>query len=230
MNVTPIHSWDLTIPEAVKLQKELAKRVDTATPVEKVELVAGADISYDRDSPHFYASVVVLRASDGVVIETADAEVDSHFPYVPGLLSFREAPALLEAFRKVQNRPDVVVIDGQGIAHPRRLGIASHVGLWLDVPTIGCAKSKLYGIYDEPGPNPGDESPLWDRYRKEQLGVVLRTRKNAGPVYISPGNRIDVASSVRIIKSLAGKYRIPEPTRLAHERVNEVRRAGGTGR
>jgi deoxyribonuclease V len=138
------------------------------------------------------------------------------------LLSFREAPALLKAFAKLQSQPDVVMIDGHGIAHPRRLGIASHIGLWLQVPCIGCAKSRLTGKYKEPGLKAGSITPLMDR--DEQIGSIVRTKTKVKPVFVSPGNLIDMASSVRVVLETTRGYRIPEPTRLAHLRVNELRR------
>src|SRR2546421_12589144 len=151
MNVAPLHPWDLTPSEAVALQRELAARVDVRTPLPRCEVVAGADVSYNRFSPVFYVAVVVLRTSDWTIIETQGAVRESPFPYIPGLLSFREAPALLEAFAKLRTVPDAVVLDGQGLAHPRRLGLACHVGLWLDLPCVGCAKSLLTGKYKGPG-------------------------------------------------------------------------------
>src|SRR5262249_4969325 len=163
MKIHPLHSWDVSATEAVALQRQLAGQVDVRTPLTRCELVAGADVSYNRDSDVFFAAVVVLRTSDWSVVETQGARKVSTFPYVPGLLSFREAPVLLEAFAKVQAEPDVVMLDGQGIAHMRRLGLASHVGLWLDRPCLGCAKSVLFGKYKEPGPKAGSLAPLLDR-------------------------------------------------------------------
>lgn len=218
------HRWDLERSEAITLQKELAHEVDTTPAVGPCGLIAGADVSYNRFSPIFYAVVVVLRTSDWTIVEEQSAVGESPFAYIPGLLSFREAPILLEAFAKLQHRPDVVMMDGQGIAHPRRLGIASHVGLWLQIPTIGCGKSRLCGKYDEPGPNAGDSSPLLDH--GEVIGAVLRTKARTNPLFVSPGHRIDLASSVRLVLEACRGYRLPEPTRQAHLHVNEVRRRG----
>lgn len=216
------HPWNLPISDAVQLQRELAKELDTRRPLPNAELVAGADISYNRYDPNFFASVIVYRVSDGAIVETQDDVDLATFPYVPGLLSFREAPALLKAFAKLQSQPDVVMIDGHGIAHPRRLGIASHIGLWLQVPCIGCAKSRLTGKYKEPGLKAGSITPLMDR--DEQIGSIVRTKTKVKPVFVSPGNLIDMASSVRVVLETTRGYRIPEPTRLAHLRVNELRR------
>ncbi len=184
--------------------------------------MAAADISYNRFDPTFYATVIVYRASDGTIVEAQDDTDQATFPYVPGLLSFRECPALLKAFAKVQTRPDVVMIDGQGIAHPRRLGIASHIGLWLKVPCIGCAKSRLTGKMKEPGLAAGSIAPLMDK--DEQIGSIVRTKTKVNPVFVSPGHLIDLASSVRVVLETTRGYRIPEPTRQAHLRVNELRR------
>jgi deoxyribonuclease V len=163
MHIHALHRWDLTPVEAVALQRDLAGRVDVCAPLTNCRLVAGADVSYNRFSNIFWAGVVVLHFPDLTVVEKQGARRESPFPYIPGLLSFREAPALLEAFARVQADPDVILFDGQGIAHPRRLGIASHMGLFLDKPCIGCAKSLLTGKYKDPGPKAGAVAPLTDR-------------------------------------------------------------------
>lgn len=224
MKVHSLHRWDLTPAEAVALQRELAQRVDTNTRLKKCELVAGADVSYERFSDVFFAGVVVVRVADGEIIERQGAVRESPFPYIPGLLSFREAPALLEAFARVESEPDAVMFDGQGVAHPRRIGIATHVGLWLDRPTLGCGKSRLTGHFDSPALKAGSTSPLLDR--GEVIGEVVRTKNGVQPVFVSPGHRIDLASSVRVVLDTCRGYRLPEPTRQAHLYVNELRRAG----
>jgi deoxyribonuclease V len=224
MDIPTLHRWDLDPSEAVKLQKELASQIDTSPVVTACELIAGADVSYNRFSPIFYAVVVVLHTRDWSIVEEQSAVGESPFPYIPGLLSFREAPILLEAFAKLQNRPDAVMVDGQGIAHPRRLGIASHLGLWLQIPTIGCGKTRLIGRHDAPGPNAGDAAPLLDH--DQIIGSVLRTKARTNPLFISPGHCIDLASSVRLVLEACRGYRLPEPTRQAHLHVNEVRRRG----
>lgn len=225
MEFSPLHTWDLDATEAVALQRDLAARVDTATPLGPHPLIAAADVSYNRGSDILYAAVVVVRAGTFEVVERSGVVGRATFPYVPGLLSFREAPPLLDAFRKLQARPDVVLCDGQGIAHPRRLGIASHLGLWLGIPTVGCAKSLLCGTYDEPGPTRGDRSPLV--HRKEVVGAVVRTRDRVSPLYVSPGHLCDLESAVALVLETSVKYRLPVPARLAHEYVNELRRQGG---
>jgi deoxyribonuclease V len=221
MNITPLHSWDLTPTDAVALQKELATKIDVNRPLASCELIAGADCSYNRFSPKFYAAVVVLRLSDCSIVETQGVVGESPFPYIPGLLSFREAPIVLQVFEKLTNRPDAVMLDGQGTAHPRRLGIACHIGLWLDIPCFGCAKTRLTGKHDEPALEAGSFAPLYDK--GEVIGRVVRTKKKTKPVYVSPGHRIDLASAMRLTLESCRGYRIPEPTRQAHLHVNQMR-------
>jgi deoxyribonuclease V len=222
MRIQQLHDWNVTPTAAVALQRELAGKVDTLMPVTNCDLLAGADASYNRFSPIFYGVVIVLRASDWSIVEKQEVVRKVNFPYVPGLLSFREAPILLEAFARLQTIPDIVMIDGQGIAHPRRLGIASHVGLWLNLPTIGCAKSRLTGTYKEPGRKRGSMARLKDK--GDVIGSIVRTRDGVKPVFVSVGHKIDQASAVRLVLQSAVGYRIPEPTRQAHLHVNMFRR------
>ena len=228
MEIASLHSWDVDPAGARALQKSLAARVDASTPLGPWQTVAAADVSYNKSSDWLHAAVVVMRAGTFEVIERVGVVGKATFPYVPGLLSFREAPVVLDAFRKLTTRPDVVLCDGQGIAHPRRIGLASHLGLWLDLPTIGCAKSLLCGTYDEPGPDRGDRSPLVDR--GEVIGSVVRTRSRIKPLYVSPGHRCDLEGAVAVTLATTVKYRLPVPARLAHETVNELRRAHDEGR
>src|SRR5262245_25020974 len=195
MDLPNLHAWNLTPTEAIALQRQLTGQVDSRSPLVDCELVAGADCSYNRFSPRFYAAVVVLRTSDWTIVETQEAIGDSPFPYIPGLLSFREAPIVLEAFAKLKCRPDAVMYDGQGCAHPRRLGIAAHLGLWLGIPTIGCAKTRLCGTAREPGKRAGSLTPLRDK--DEVIGSVVRTKDRVKPLYISVGHKIDLPSAVR---------------------------------
>jgi deoxyribonuclease V len=222
-----LHDWDLTPTEAVALQRELAARVDTSKPLGKFDLVAGCDVSYDRGSPRLFAAVVVVRVADLSVVESVVAHSEVKFPYVPGLLSFREAPPVLAAWERLRVEPDVVMLDAQGIAHPRRLGLACHLGLWLDRPCVGCAKSRLVGEFVEPGLAAGDTSPL--TVRGEPVGVVLRSRARARPVFVSPGHRVDLEGAVVVVKTTLSGYRHPVPTRLAHIAANQAR-ATGSGR
>lgn len=227
MNIHALHPWDLTPVEAVALQRDLAGRVEVRTPLTDCRLVAGADVSYNRFSSDFWAGVVVLRFPDLTVVEKQGARRESPFPYIPGLLSFREAPALLEAFARVQAEPDVILFDGQGIAHPRRLGIASHMGLFLDKPCVGCAKSLLTGKYKDPGLKAGSVAPLTDA--GEVVGQVVRTKDRVKPLFISAGHKIDLPSAVRLVLASTAGYRLPEPTRQAHLHVNELRRQAACG-
>ena len=223
------HRWDLTTAEARDLQRELASRVDTTRPLGRIEVIAASDVSFDRGSPVLYAAVVVVRAGTFELIERFGVSCPATFPYVPGLLSFREIPALLEAFRRIATVPDVVLCDGQGIAHPRRLGLASHLGLWLGRATVGCAKSRLFGEFAEPGPSRGDRGPLTDK-SGAVLGAVVRTRARVAPLFVSPGHLCDVEGAVRLVLETSPRYRLPEPSRMAHDYVNEVRRAVKAGR
>jgi len=216
------HRWDLSVPEAITLQKQLREQIEL-TPLEKeVRYVGGADISFNKYSETVYAGVVVLELATLKEVDRSLVVTEAHFPYVPGLLSFREIPSLLQAWEKLALKPDVLIVDGHGIAHPRRLGIATHLGLLIDVPTVGCAKSKLTGRYDEPDQEPGATSPLWDRH--EQIGLVLRTKRKVQPLFVSPGHKITFAQSVQLVLQCITKYRLPETTRHAHNAVNELRR------
>lgn len=224
MRITPVNRWNVTPRQAIVLQQRLRSQVVLCLPrtIPTDALVAGADISYDKHSDQLYAGIVVLQMPNLRMVEHVTVVDRARFPYVPGLLSFREAPALLKAFRKLRRVPDVVLIDGQGLAHPRRFGIACHLGLLLDVPTIGCAKSILCGSYEKLGVGRGGTAQLV--HKGESVGVALRTRHGVQPIFISVGNHIDLASAVAIALRCTGKYRIPEPTRRAHILVNQLRR------
>ena len=180
-------------------------------------------MSYDKGSNVMHAGVVVMRLPEFDIIETQTVSLAVDFAYIPGLLSFREAPALLEAFRRLVCPPDAVIFDGQGIAHMRGIGLASHVGLWLGVPSIGCAKSLLVGEHRKVPADRGRRSTL--RYGGRSVGSVLRTREGVRPVYVSPGHLADIQSSVQLVLRCAPKFRLPETTRAAHALVNEVRRS-----
>jgi deoxyribonuclease V len=225
MRIRPLHSWDLTPKAAIALQRELASHIETGPPLGDVELVAGADISYNRFSPTIYAGVVVVRLKDGEVIERSGVITKTAFPYIPGLLSFREAPAALQAFAKLKHRPDAVLLDGQGFAHPRRIGLASHIGIWLNLPCVGCAKSRLIGEFKAPKREAGSWSDLIDK--GEVIGRVVRTKTGVNPLYISVGHKIDLDSAMRLTLAACRGYRLPELTRQAHLFVNELRIKGG---
>lgn len=222
MDIRPLHTWDVTPSEAADLQRELAARIDVRTPLSRCELVAGADVSYDLDSNVVYAGVVVIRIADGSVVERQGAVYETKFPYVPGFLSFRETPALLQALAKLTTEPEVFMFDAQGLAHPRRFGLACHVGLWLDRPSLGCAKSRLCGTHPELAPEAGSIAPLTDQ--GEVIGDVVRTQTNINPVYVSAGHKIDRAGAVRVVLASRSGYRLPEPTRQADIFVNALRR------
>ena len=221
MPIQSLHSWDLTPREAIALQQELRTRVRLEPLTREVKTIAGADVSFNKFSETIYTGIVVLRLADLQVIDSVGLRSTAKFPYVPGLLSFREAPSLLEAWERLQTKPDVLMLDGQGIAHPRRLGIACHVGLWLELPTIGCAKSILVGRHGELPLEAGSYVPLIDR--GEQVGVALRTKKKVAPIYVSPGHLIDLPSAIPLVLRATSKYRQPEPTRQAHLLVNQLR-------
>lgn len=219
-----LHEWDLQPRAAVELQKSLRERVRIAPLARRIETIAGADISFNKYSPTLFAGIVVLSLPALEVIEEVGVISETRFPYVPGLLSFREAPPLLEAWAKLQTEPDAVMFDGQGIAHPRRIGIASHVGLLLDRPTFGCAKSMLVGKedYQEPAPERGSWTPMV--HKGEQVGAILRTKNRTQPIFVSPGHLIDLAGAIDLTLRADGGYRQPEPTRRAHHLVNALRR------
>ncbi|BCA78900.1 endonuclease V [Desulfuromonas sp. AOP6] len=222
MDFARLHDWSVTYAEAVALQRRLAAQVrleDGVTP--SLRRVAGVDVSYEKHGDLFFAAVVLLSYPDLQVVEEASAVARVSFPYIPGLLSFRELPVLLQAFQGLQTRPDVVLVDGQGIAHPRRLGLASHLGLWLQLPTIGCAKSRLCGDHEEPGLHKGDYAAL--ELKGDQVGAVLRTRDRVRPLYVSPGHLCTVARAAQVTLACTTRYRMPEPTRLAHLLTNRLR-------
>jgi deoxyribonuclease V len=213
------HSWKLTPEEAIALQKELRHEVVSDRPIDldAVRLVAGVDVSV-RDGQS-QAAVVVLAYPDFQPVETVLAQRPTPFPYIPGLLSFREGPVLEEALERLQSEPDAFLFDGMGIAHPRRIGIASHMGLWLDRPTIGCGKTLLCGRYRNLGDEKGSAAPLVDR--GETIGVALRTRTAKNPMFISPGHLADLSSSAALVLRCSPKYRLPEPIRMAHKAAGQ---------
>ena len=231
MKVGELHSRDLSPPEARRLQEELASRVvaGPALNLSRVGHVAGADVSTQGDVA--YATVVVLEFPGLSLVEVQGFEAPLRFPYVPGLLSFREVPSLAGALRKVETEVDALILDAQGLAHPRRIGLASHLGIFLDVPTVGCAKSRLVGRFEEPGREKGSAADLV--HCGEVVGRVVRTREAVSPVYVSVGSGIDLMSSVELVLACCTKYRLPESTRQAHNAANRLRRGeepGGTMR
>ena len=209
-----LYDWNISPSKATSLLQELAAEIITAGAVEDPRLIAGADMSVAPDRKHARAAVVVLSWPELEMVELTEQEGEMEFPYIPGLLSFREAPLVIKAWEKLAASPDLLFVDGQGYAHPRRMGIASHLGFLLDVPTIGCAKSRLCGEYTEPGQYPGNSTALYDC--GELIGQVLRTREHRKPLFISVGHKIGLDNAVYwVLKCLRG-YPLPEPARLAH--------------
>jgi len=208
------HPWDLTPKEAIALQRELAAHVTLTDRFGEVRRVAGVDVGFEQANTITRAAVAVLEYPSLTLQEYAIAREPTRFPYVPGLLSFREVPAVLAALEQLSALPDLLLCDGQGIAHPRRLGIASHLGVLLDLPAIGVAKSRLVGEHAEPGEEKGAWQPLTDK--GETLGCVLRSRSNVKPLYISPGHRVSVESARHWVMACLTRYRLPETTRWAH--------------
>ncbi|MCA9255789.1 MAG: deoxyribonuclease V [Phycisphaerales bacterium] len=225
MSTTLRHRWDLTPKEAVTIQRELAGRVRCVGRPANVRRIAGFDASYIAASESMIAGVVVWDVEHRIVVETAHVVQRCPFPYVPGLLSFREAPAVLDAASLLRSKPDLLMIDGQGLAHPRRFGLACHVGLLLDLPTIGCAKSRLCGEFIEPGRKRGSSRRL--TLQGEIVGKVVRTRDDVRPLFVSVGHRIALVEAERWTLRCAVKYRLPEPTRLAHQYVTKLKRDVG---
>jgi deoxyribonuclease V len=212
--VAKLHNWDLTPDEAVRVQTDLRQRLALTWDKRPVATIGGVDISIKTESAR--AAIVVIRYPALTPLEAAVADAPLVFPYIPGLLAFREGPAVLASWSKLQTKPDMLMFDGQGIAHPRGIGIASQMGLWLEHPTIGVAKSRLYGRHTEVGPERGDRADLLDN-KGNLIGTVLRTREKTNPLYISPGHLIDVEHASQFALACSAGYRLPEPTRLAHK-------------
>lgn len=224
----PLHAWDVTTDEAKALQLELRDRVVARTPRGFTpRLVAGADLSIVRGRDRGYAALVVVDAETMETVEEAGAAVDVEFPYVPGLLSFRELPPLAAAWRRLESRPDAVIFDAHGYAHPRRFGLACHGGLLFGVPAVGLAKSVLVGEAAEVGPEKGCTAPLV--LEGERVGTVLRSRTDVRPVYVSVGHRIDLERAEEVVLSVTPRYRVAEPIRRAHRLANRMREENGGG-
>jgi len=214
MKARSLHGWDLTPKEAIALQTALRRRVVREDRIGDVRRIAGVDVGFEQDGRVTRAAVAVLAYPGLALVEQVVVRVATTFPYVPGLLSFREAPAVLAAFEKVRVAPDLILYDGQGIAHPRRFGIASHVGLLLDCPSIGVAKSRLVGEHRMPATRRGAWTPLRDA--GEVIGAVLRTRAGVNPLYVSIGHRVSLETAVCWTLACVTRYRLPETTRWAH--------------
>jgi deoxyribonuclease V len=215
MRAKPHHLWNVTPAEARQIQEQFRSQVrqKNAASLRRIKHVAGIDISIRNDRA--FAAIVVLEFASMQPVDFAIHEAEVPFPYVPGLLSFRECPSILSAAEKLKVEPDLILVDGQGIAHPRRFGIAAHLGVLFNKPTIGCAKSRLIGTHKEPSDKPGSYTDLWDR--DELIGAVLRTKLNVNPLYISIANKIDLPSALDLVLECCRGYRLPEPTRFAHQ-------------
>lgn len=216
-----LHKWDLTYKQAVGLQNRLAGRVQFASLKKKPKIVAGLDCAFSKDGKKILAIAVVTELPNFEIIETTRATRRVIFPYISGLLSFREAPVCIAAVKKLNSEPDLFIIDGQGIAHPRRLGLASHLGLFFNRPTVGCAKSRLIGSFEEPPLRKGTYSLL--KNKDEIIGAVLRTRTNVKPVFVSVGHKCTLKDAIDVTLSCTTRYRLPEPTRLAHQLVGKLK-------
>ncbi len=219
MQLQHAHSWELNAKQAIALQQELRGYVRIEDDFAAIDCVAGVDVGFEQNNTITRAAVAVLNYPSLTLREYAIARQPTRFPYIPGLLSFREIPAVLEAMEKLSALPDMLLCDGQGIAHPRRLGIASHLGLLLDLPAIGVGKSRLLGRYTEPGIEKGAWSPLYDK--DEEIGCVLRSRTGIKPLFISPGHRVSLASALQWVMQCLTRYRLPETTRWAHRLASE---------
>lgn len=220
MHINNQHPWDVTPEEAIRIQEGLRHLVSIKDDFGPVRTVAGVDVGLSPANRTATGGVVVLSFPGLELIETASATKPLDFPYIPGLLAFREIPAILDAFKLLDAKPDILIVDGQGLAHQRRFGIACHLGILIDMPSIGCGKSRLIGNYEEPGPEPGDSSILMAG--DEQVGSVVRTKSRVKPVFISPGHKIGFDSAVDMVLQCTRGYRLPEPVRLAHNLVSRT--------
>jgi deoxyribonuclease V len=214
------HSWAVTAKQAIAIQRRLASSVRPTRPRRRLRLIAGVDAAFSRDGKHCIAAAVVWDLEDRRVVEQRTARRRLRFPYVPGLLSFREAPAVIAALRSVECEPDVIMCDAHGLAHPRRFGLACHVGVICGIPTIGCAKSRLTGTHRPPAVRRGSRVQLVDGI--EVVGSVVRTREGIRPVYVSVGHLIDLRTAEQLVLESAVRFRLPEPTRLADKLVGQT--------
>ncbi len=215
------HPWKVTPEEAKNIQLALRQKLSLCPPSTPLTTLAAADVAYCPGSPKIYAGFLLFTYPELTLLEKAWAVGEVSFPYIPSLLTFREAPLLLQAYRQLSNKPDLIIFDGQGIAHPRSMGLAAHLGIILDLPTIGCAKSCLVGTYAPPPPQAGANVPLL--YQGQVVGLVVRMRANVQPVFVSPGHKMDLENALKIILSLGRGYRLPEPLRQVHIFINQIR-------
>lgn len=222
MEIRNLHSWEVTPKEAIEIQLKLQQKFTTSETPQKIRFVAGADASFSKREKLVHGAVSVFSFPSLDLVERKIATSPLTFPYVPGLLTFREGPVLLECFRKLSNPPDLVLFDGQGIAHPRRMGIATHMGILLDTPSVGCAKSHLYGEFCLPSGPKGAYEYIKDK-EGDIIGTCLRTRTNVRPVFISVGYKIELMKAIDIVLSCTKGYRLPEPLRDAHKSAEDLK-------
>jgi deoxyribonuclease V len=220
MEIFPLHPWQVSIEEAIRIQKSLVQRI-CLKKLEKLKKIAAIDVTYREGEA--IAAVLVFSYPELRLLEKRVASSAVQFPYVPGLLTFREGPSIIEAWQRVEKKVDLLMFDGQGIAHPRRMGIATHLGIYLKIPSLGCAKSKLVGRYLPLSDEKGARQPLYDG--EELVGWVVRTKTHTRPVFVSPGNLIDFDTALEVVSNCSRGYRIPEPLRLAHIFVNKSKHA-----
>ncbi len=216
----PLHSWKVSVEEAIRIQETLRDRIILKNTSLKVRTIGGGDVAYSKNESLLFGAIVVLSFPDMEILGTATCDGKIPFPYIPTLLSFREGPILIKTFKKLKIKPDVMVYDGQGIAHPKGMGLASHIGLWFDLPSIGCAKTPLLDGFVSPGPFKG--SFEWVRKERKKVGAVFRTKEKVNPLFISPGHRIDLMTSIQLILGSCRGFRFPEPIRKAHQITREI--------
>ncbi len=220
--VVDAHPWNVSVQEAFRIQKELVGRLVREDDFGRIESVAGIDVSFSPQKNLLYAAIVVIDAETLEPLEVASASLEPVFPYIPGLLTFREGPVVQEAYAKLGLEPDLLMFDGQGVAHPRGLGLAAHMGVLMDMPSIGCAKSRLVGEFKEPKQKRGSMRTL--SLHRKKIGVVLRSKDNTKPLFVSPGHRISVEAAAEWVLRTGKGYRLPEPTRLAHLEAGRAKR------
>ena len=216
----PLHSWNVSVEEAIQIQEVLKDLIILIRPSSTVKTIGGGDVAYSKKGDLLFGAMVVLSFPDMKILDSATANGKIPFPYIPTLLSFREGPILIKTFKNLKIKPDVMIYDGQGIAHPREMGLASHMGLWLDLPSIGCAKTPLIDKVTSPGSLKGNVA--WIQREGKKVGAVLRTKERVKPVFVSPGHRIDLMTSIRIVLESCQGFRIPEPLRRAHQLAERI--------
>jgi len=221
MKIKQNHNWNVTVEQAKAIQLELKDKIRLQKLISSIRFIAGCDVSYSKKVERCFAAVTVFKLPELEIVAQAQSSGSINFPYVPGYLTFREAPILLKAFEKLEKAPDLVLFDGQGIAHPRQMGLAAHLGLFLNLPSIGCAKSRFIGEFEQPEEIQGSWTEL--NYQGKIIGAVVRTRDRVKPLFISPGYKITIDEAIEWVLRACTKYRIPEPIRASHIAVNQLR-------